>query len=70
MVEVPIAFVQCNRMIVDLARHPELMVDILRTLLSVQFELVCFHDSQLLVFCVSTYRLMVALLTFPAVETK
>ena len=54
VVKLPIALVQRNAMVVNFAGYPELMIDMLRTFLAVQFELVRFHYSQLLVFCVST----------------
>ena len=70
MVELPVAAMERDGMVVDLARHPELVIQPPRPFRAVELEFEGLHAVQLLVFCVLTYRWMVALLTFPAVETK
>lgn len=70
MIELPVATMERDGMVVDLARDPKLMIQPPRLLRAIKLEFEGLHVVQLLVFCVSTYRWMVALHTSPAVETK
>jgi hypothetical protein len=68
--ELPVAAMKRDGMIADLARDPKLMIQPPRLLRAVKFEFEGLYVVQLLFFCVSTYRWMVAPDTSPAVETK
>lgn len=70
MIELPVAAMERDGMIVDLACDPKLVIQPPRLLRAIELEFEGLHVVQLLVFCVSTYRWMVALHTSPAVETK